>query len=62
MIGMELNIKGEDVVQECIKKGIVINCTMERVLRFLPSLDIDRLDIDTLINTLSEVFSKIEIK
>jgi len=62
MIGMELNIKGEEVVQECIKKGIVINCTMERVLRFLPSLDIDRLDIDTLINTLSEVFSKIEIK
>ena len=62
MIGMELNIKGEDVVRECIKKGVVINCTMERVLRFLPSLDIDRLDIDTLINTLSEVFSKIEIK
>ena len=36
LIGMELNIAGEDVVRECLKKGVIINCTMERVLRFLP--------------------------
>jgi len=59
LMGMELFIKGEEIVQECIKKGIVINCTMERVLRFLPPLDIDQADIDTLIRTLSEIFSRI---
>ncbi|MBI5407543.1 MAG: aspartate aminotransferase family protein [Nitrospirae bacterium] len=59
LIGMELNIKGDDIVQECIKKGVVINCTMERVLRFLPPLDINPVDIDALIDILSEVFSSI---
>ena len=62
LIGMELNIKGEDIVQECINKGIVINCTMERVLRFLPPLDINQVDIDTLIDTLSEILSNIKSK
>ncbi len=59
LIGMELSIKGDDIVQECIKKGVVINCTMERVLRFLPPLDINPVDIDTLIDILSEVFPSI---
>lgn len=60
LIGMELNIKGEDIVFECIKKGVVINCTMERVLRFLPPLDINQSDIDVLIDTLDSVFSAIK--
>jgi len=59
LIGMELSIKGDDIVQECIKKGVVINCTMERVLRFLPPLDINPVDIDALIDILSEVFPSI---
>lgn len=61
LIGMELNIAGEDVVRECLKKGVIINCTMERVLRFLPPLDISRPDIDKVIETLTEVFEGIRI-
>lgn len=61
LIGMELNIAGEDVVRECLKKGVIINCTMERVLRFLPPLDISRPDIDKVIETLTEVFDGIRI-
>lgn len=60
--GMELHIKGEEIVQECLKKGVVINCTMERVLRFLPPLDVNQMDIDTLIDALSEIFSRVESK
>ncbi len=60
LIGMELNIKGEDIVNKCLEKGVVINCTMERILRFLPPLDINQIDIDTLIDTLSEIFPSIE--
>lgn len=59
LIGMELNIAGEDVVRECLKKGVIINCTMERVLRFLPPLDISQPDIDKVIETLTEVFDGI---
>lgn len=58
LLGMELHIKGEEIVQECLKKGVVINCTMERILRFLPPLDINQMDINTLIDTLSEIFSR----
>lgn len=60
--GMELHIKGEEIVQECLKKGVVINCTMEKVLRFLPPLDVNQMDIDTLIDALSEIFSLVESK
>ncbi|MEK6537767.1 MAG: aspartate aminotransferase family protein [Nitrospirota bacterium] len=59
LIGMELNIAGEDVVRECLKKGVIINCTMERVLRFLPPLDISQPDIDKVIETLTGVFNGI---
>ena len=61
LIGMELNIAGEDVVRECLKKGVIINCTMERVLRFLPPLDVSQPDIDKVIETLTEVFDGIRI-
>lgn len=59
--GMELNIKGESIVTECINKGIIINCTMENVLRFLPPLDVIQSDIDKLSDTLTEVFNNIKI-
>ncbi len=59
LIGMELNIAGEDVVRECLKKGVIINCTMERVLRFLPPLDVSQPDIDKVTETLTEVFDGI---
>ncbi len=61
LIGMELNIAGEDVVRECLKKGVIINCTMERVLRFLPPLDVSQADIDKVTETLTEVFDSIRI-
>ncbi len=61
LIGMELNIAGEDVVRECLKKGVIINCTMERVLRFLPPLDVSQADIDKVTETLTEVFDGIRI-
>ncbi len=61
LTGMELNISGDTIVSECIKRGVIINCTMERVLRFLPPLDISQEDIDKLAETLREVFNSIRI-
>ena len=61
LTGMELNISGETIVSECIKRGVIINCTMERVLRFLPPLDVSQEDIDKLAETLREVFNSIRI-
>jgi acetylornithine/succinyldiaminopimelate/putrescine aminotransferase len=40
MIGVELNIECAAVVQSCIEKGLLINCTHQTVLRLLPALTI----------------------
>jgi predicted acetylornithine/succinylornithine family transaminase len=57
MVGMELKDDGEAIVNRCFEQGILINCTQERVLRFLPPLTINNKDIDRLVNTLSKILS-----
>lgn len=61
LTGMELNINGEEIVLECLKRGVIINCTMERVLRFLPPLDVSQVDIDALMDTLADVFDGVKV-
>ncbi len=56
--GMELSGEGAPVVNECLRRGLLINCTMERVLRFLPPLIITQSDVDRLLDTLIQVVSK----
>ncbi len=57
--GMELNVGGDVVVKECLNRGVIINCTMESVLRFLPPLNVSQTDIDKLAETLEDVFHSI---
>ena len=58
MQGMELTIEGKPVVDDCLARGLLINCTMERVLRFVPPLIITQHEIDRLLDTLSQVLIK----
>ena len=46
MLGAELDRPGGPVVERCLRSGLVINCTAERVLRFLPPLVITRAELD----------------
>jgi predicted acetylornithine/succinylornithine family transaminase len=46
MLGMELDRAGGPIVARCLADGLLINCTAERVLRFLPPLVIRRAEID----------------
>ena len=39
MIGVELAVEGAPVVQACLEKGLLINCTHQTVLRLLPGAD-----------------------
>jgi len=57
IVGMELKEKGEEIVNRCFEEGILINCTQETVLRFLPPLIINNNDIDRLVNTLDKILS-----
>jgi acetylornithine/succinyldiaminopimelate/putrescine aminotransferase len=40
MIGIELSIDGAAVVQECLDRQLLVNCTQGRVIRLLPAINI----------------------
>ena len=56
--GLELSIDGTPLVMECLKRRVIINCTIGRVLRFVPPFIIRNTQIDRLLNVLSDVLSK----
>ena len=56
--GLELSIDGKPLVMECLERRVIINCTMGRVLRFVPPFIISNAQIDRLLAILSDVFSK----
>ncbi|OGP55153.1 MAG: acetylornithine aminotransferase [Deltaproteobacteria bacterium RBG_13_52_11] len=58
IVGCELEFEGKKIVERCMDKGVLINCTADRVLRFLPPLIVTREEIDLLLKALDEVFSK----
>lgn len=61
LIGMEMSVECEQIVLDCMEKGILINCTAGNVLRFIPPLIVQKKDIDRLIITLEEVLQKIKL-
>ncbi len=40
MIGIELNKEGGPVVEKCLERGLLINCTQGSVLRLLPAMNL----------------------
>ena len=56
--GIELSIDGKPIVMDCLARRVIINCTMGRVLRFVPPLVITQSEIDSLLSTLSDVLAK----
>ncbi|MFA5144955.1 MAG: aspartate aminotransferase family protein [Candidatus Omnitrophota bacterium] len=55
MAGLELNIEGKAIVEKCIEKGLLINCTHDRILRLMPALNITRKEIDKAIGILDTI-------
>lgn len=56
--GMELAVDGTSVVHECLRRGLLINCTMGNVLRFVPPLVITEAQIDRLLEVLPGLLAK----
>lgn len=59
MIGAELSIEGQEIVNGCIKRGLLINCTSGNVLRFVPPLVVTRKQIDQGIEILDTVLEEV---
>ena len=56
LLGMELSKPGKPVVDACLQKGMIINCTAGNVIRLVPPLIITKAEIDALMAVLAEVF------
>ncbi len=59
IIGVELNIKGEDIYKECLKEGLLINCTQDTILRIMPPITVTKGEVDKDVSILDRVFSKV---
>jgi acetylornithine/N-succinyldiaminopimelate aminotransferase len=59
MVGVELAVEGKQVVDKCLEKGVLINCTHGSVLRFMPALNITKKEIDKALTVLAEVLEEI---
>jgi len=58
MLGVELSSPGKSIVEDCMQKGLLINCTHRTVLRLMPALNVSKKDIDKAIRILEEVIKK----
>ena len=58
MCGIELTIPGKAVVEKCINRGLLINCTHETVLRLMPALNVTKRQIDFVMRILAEVLNE----
>ena len=57
MVGVELNIEGREIVEKCVEKGLLINCTHVKVLRLMPALNTTKKEIDKAMGILESVLA-----
>jgi predicted acetylornithine/succinylornithine family transaminase len=60
MLGMELAIPGKQIVLDAMAEGLLINCTHETVLRFLPPYIVTEKEVDQAVKTLGKLFAKVK--
>ena len=61
ILGAELDrpkLLGVEIVNECMKRGAIINCTVGKVLRFIPPLIITNEQVDEVIKILDDVLGE----
>ncbi|HEX9079338.1 MAG TPA: acetylornithine transaminase [Desulfuromonadaceae bacterium] len=59
MIGMSLAIPGSEIVKKGHERGVLLNCTHDTVLRFVPPLVVTKQEIDNMIAILDGIFAEV---
>jgi len=57
IVGLDLSIEGPPIVEEALKRGLIINCTHEHILRLLPPFTIRARDIREFLKLLEEALA-----
>lgn len=60
MIGLELEFSGKQIVLDALEAGLLLNCTHDLVLRFLPPYIVGKPEIDRAVRILDKVLKKAE--
>ena len=60
MLGMDLAIPGKQIVLDAMQAGLLINCTHDTVLRFLPAYNVTEKEVDQGIKILGKVLSTVK--
>ena len=60
MLGMELTMPGKQLVLDAMAEGLLINCTHETVLRFLPPYIVTEKEVDRAVRILGKLFTKVK--
>jgi predicted acetylornithine/succinylornithine family transaminase len=60
MLGVELTVPGKQMVLDAMGEGLLLNCTHDTVLRFLPPYIATEKDVDAAVKILSKVFAKVK--
>ena len=58
MIGVQLSIPGKEIVNQAMQEGLLMNCTHDTVLRFLPPYIITEAHVDEAVAILDRVFRR----
>ena len=58
-MGVELTAPGKQIVLDAMAEGLLLNCTHETVLRFLPPYIATEKDVDAAVKILAKVFWKV---
>jgi acetylornithine/succinyldiaminopimelate/putrescine aminotransferase len=59
MVGVELAIPGKEIVNKAMDAGLLINCTHDTVLRFLPPYIVTEKEVDEALGILAGVFQTV---
>ncbi len=58
IVGMEIEMPGAPIVERALSRGLLMNCTADTVLRFLPPLIIGNDEVDEMVSILSAIFDE----
>ena len=62
MLGMELTIPGKQIVLDAMARGLLINCTHDTVLRFLPPYIVTEKEVDSAVKTLARLLARQKVQ
>ena len=61
MLAAELTVPGKSVVRDALAAGVLLNCTQDKVLRFLPPLIVERQHVDELMGVLRPILASLPV-